>query len=481
MESPFGRKLFRLFLLFALTPSLLLALAGYYLASDPGIDDSDDISASSTSVHEYYTSFTYNLIDSALGNPEESVTGDATALGFAILADGDAIRRTPAALPDAIVSQLLEAASVRPHGLVEFEDSLYQYSQRVLSDSTRLIGGLIHGPEYRQLLATYRHDLAAATSRRDLRRRYGIFVGVLFATLALLTLGAAYYFSNRLARNLARPILDLSRAADAIAAGDFRQHVSPAGSGEIRDLIANFNNMAERLDTTTALLAQSERVAAWRHVARRFAHELKNPLQPISISLYRIQKLLADSPDLDRVREPLAAVAGELEHLTDLANRFAALAKLPPPQLALTDLTALLRTVTDLYCDKLAAYDFRLDLPAAPVITQLDETYFREALHNLLQNAMDASADGSVIILRLAATPDHIMIEVIDHGVGMAREVLRDARMPYFTTKTTGSGIGLAIVEKTVSELGGRLELTSTPDRGTSVTIHLPHSSEETS
>ncbi len=469
MDSPFGKKLFRFFLLFALIPSLLLALVGYYISTDSALRQPEQNSGTDTTLNDYYTDRLFDLIRRA------DSTGARGLLDFQIV--------TPADYPDSVwqhvmppedAHRLAEAMRNRTQGFVEIDGRIYQYVARRLDDSTISVGAVIHDTAYAALTAQETQRRADLFSRGLLRERYALFLALVFAALGLIAVVLAYYFSTRLARNLATPISDLGRAAGAIAAGDFKQHVEPRGGGEITELIEHFNHMADKLETTTARLTQAERVAAWRHVARRFAHELKNPLQPISISLYRIQKALADSPDLERVAQPLEAVAQELTHLTELAERFSSLAKLPPPALGRTDLTALMQSVADLYRERLAVYSFALTIPQQPVFAMIDETYFREALHNLLQNAIDASPKGTTITLRLTSDQQGSAIEVSDEGAGMSAEVLQTARMPYFTTKGKGSGLGLAVVEKTVSEINGRLDIVSAPGKGTTVTIHLP-------
>jgi signal transduction histidine kinase len=127
-----------------------------------------------------------------------------------------------------------------------------------------------------------------------------------------------------------------------------------------------------------------------------------------------------------------------------------------------------------LYKEQLAAYDFALRLPSEKIYVKADEAYFREGLHNLLQNAMDASEEGGKIIVELKRHRDSVDIIVQDFGKGMADEVVASARMPYFTTKEKGSGLGLAIVEKTVNEMGGQLLINSREGHGTTITLSLP-------
>jgi nitrogen fixation/metabolism regulation signal transduction histidine kinase len=476
MQSPFRRKLFRLFLLFALVPAVLLALAGYYLAVDTSSLPSAQPGQYAKELTTYYNDLLSGRIDSCL----ESYLSDSSRLSplldFVFLHTNGQTRSDgrDTVLSSALIAEIVSSGENRPHGFVEFGGCVYQYSYRTLSDTAVLCGGLRHDSTYSQLLASFQSGYASRKWAEELRPRYLFFLTVVFMVLALTTAGMAYFFSARFSKNLTRPLLELSQASKEIAAGNFRQTVHSSGTGEIQTLITYFNRMAQQLDRVTTRLAQSERVAAWRHVARQFAHELKNPLQPILISLYRIEKSLEEPAEHAQVKEALQAASHEIKHLTELADRFSQLAKLPPPKLEKVDLNELLTSISTLYKEQLVAYNFALRLPSGKIYVKADETYFREGLHNLLQNAMDASEEGGKIIIEPIRHRDSVDIIVQDFGKGMADDIVASARMPYFTTKEKGSGLGLAVVEKTVNEMGGQLLINSREGHGTTITLSLP-------
>lgn len=474
--SPFGKKLFRLFLLFSLVPAILLALAGYYLVIETSSLPSTETDHYSKELTNYYNDFLFKNIDGCLDDPHLDSNALLTYPDFVFWESSGqtCFGGSGARLSPEVVAAIVQAGENRSHGFVERDKSIYQFSCRELTGGTHLCGGYHHGREYANLLASFQTGYASRTSAEELRPRYIFFLSMIFVVLSIATVGFAYLFSARLSRNLTRPLMDLSNASKEIAAGNFKLAVPLSGTGEIKTLIANFNRMAQQLDKTTARLAQSERVAAWRHVAQRFAHELKNPLQPILISLYQIEKSLKSSSGYEQVIEPLRAISEEIKHLTALADRFSQLAKLPPPRFEKTDLNELLTSIANLYKQQLAAYDFVLRLPSQRIYAKVDATYFREALHNLLQNAMDASEESGRIVVELRLHGDTVDFVVQDHGRGMSEDVMASARMPYFTTKEKGSGLGLAIVEKTVNEMGGQLLLSSQEGYGTTITMSLP-------
>jgi two-component system nitrogen regulation sensor histidine kinase NtrY len=475
MKSSFQRRLFRLLLVFSVVPAVLLALVGYYLMSEttpPPADTSSGI----TAVTDYYNNFLFQRIEQSLRSYVQSGPTGSDGLDFLFESkDGQVSAITGHTLVNpAIANQILSAAGVHRTGFLETQQQTYQFVCTEDASGRRVCGGFLHGTSFRIMQARVRERTAAQGLTRRLRSEYVLFAASVLGILAILTIIAAYLFSSRQSRQLTRPLRDLTEASRKIAQGDFRQQVRPAGDADIRNLIENFNRMAVQLDETTARLAQSERVAAWRQVARRFAHELKNPLQPILVSLYRIEKLLMDTAAYEHVYEPLKAAADEVKHLNSLAERFSHLAKLPPPSLEETDLNALLRSMAGLYREQLANRQFRLLLSEKSTLCKVDLAYLREALYNLLQNAIDATGPGGKITVALSESEERVRITVSDTGIGMDPATISRARLPYFTTKKMGTGLGLAIVEKSVEEMGGQLLVASRPGQGSTIEIILP-------
>jgi len=474
MTSPFGKKLLRLFLTFTLVPAVLLTLAGYYVAVETSDITATEHSTSPTELADYFHQLLYDRADAFLsGSPAAS---DSNLVDFAFRACNGELSPIiqSEAMAESAARDIALAGRDRMRGVIVTGKTVVQYSGRDDDDGCMTFAGFVHSEEYSDLLTAAQSRFASESSRRDLKLNFIYFLATVFFVLAVITVILAYYFSGRFARSLSDPLTALSEASQKIAEGDFDQQVTTSSTGEIQTLITSFNQMARQLNTTTTRLAQTERVAAWRNVARRFAHELKNPLQPILVSLYRIEKALNQSDQYEKIRQPLLAASEEIKHLTTLAERFSELAKLPPPKIELTDLNNLLTSVVELYREQLDNFDFSLNLPTEIVQARIDPTYFREAVHNLLKNAIDASRPGGKIILSLTLQTQLVNISVRDFGAGMSPETMRSARMPYFTTKDKGSGLGLAVVEKTISELGGQVLIDSKPNHGTTVSILLP-------
>ncbi len=480
MKSSFRNRLFGLFLLFSIVPALILTVFGIYVGVESDRWSRTSITDGSSELADYYNNLLYDRIGGILQRHRIAPDSIPSGLDFLIvISDDSAIAPySLAPLPDDATTKIKDAARVRPQGFVSVDGRVYQYVAETAPEPEGglLIGGILHEKSYSDVVAAIQANRTSTSVSQELRPRYVIFLALLFAGLAVIMIGLAFYFSKRTSAALAYPLAELSRASGRIADGDFDQQVTPSGGDEIRGLIENFNSMAVRLGSTTARLAQTERVAAWQQIARRFAHELKNPLQPILVSLYRIEKQTAGSSVYEDIREPLKAASDELRHLTDLADRFSQLAKMPAPRSESVNLNELVTSVMLLYGEKLKPYDVELHVPKSKIEVNGDVDYLREALHNILQNAVDASSPGGRIAVQLTVEDGGALLAVEDSGAGMDAQTMASARLPYFSTKERGSGLGLAIVEKSISDMGGELLIKSEAGKGTTVTISLPYS-----
>ncbi|MBN8442132.1 MAG: HAMP domain-containing protein [Thauera sp.] len=228
-------------------------------------------------------------------------------------------------------------------------------------------------------------------------------------------------------------------------------------------------------DDISRLIA-AQRTAAWAEVARRLAHEIKNPLTPIQLSAERLAFKLADRLD-DDGREMLErstrTIVNQVEAMKNLVNAFRDYARLPAPQLSPVDLNGLIREVLNLY--ESAAGRIRLELAADLPAVEGDATQIRQVIHNLLQNAQDAlngveHGEMQVITRREG---ERALLLFRDNGPGFPSELLARAFEPYFTTKSRGTGLGLAMVKKIVDEHGGEVKLVNRDSGGAEVRIRL--------
>jgi len=222
-------------------------------------------------------------------------------------------------------------------------------------------------------------------------------------------------------------------------------------------------------------LLQAERAAAWREMARRLAHELKNPIFPIQLSIETLRRA-QDQEDRrfgELFRESSDTILEELRSLKQIIEEFSEFARMPRPQLRPTDPTAVLDQVLALYQARLAGFvlerDVAPDLPLLPA----DPDLLGRALGNLVANALEAMAPGGTLRVAVSRAGAGVAIEVADSGPGLTQEQRTRLFTPYFTTKKGGTGLGLAIVQGIVSDHGGRIEVQSEPGQGTTFRLLL--------
>jgi nitrogen fixation/metabolism regulation signal transduction histidine kinase len=235
-------------------------------------------------------------------------------------------------------------------------------------------------------------------------------------------------------------------------------------------------------DDITHLL-QAERQAAWGEVARRLAHEIKNPLTPIQLSAERLQHKLRDKlaeDDADMLQRATRTIVSQVTALKNMVVEFADYARAPSPKMAEVDMHQLLHEVLGLY--EAAHIPVSLRLDAANARVKGDATRLRQVVHTLLQNAQDALLDASapLIVIGTENRDGALYVWVEDNGHGFPQNLLARAFDPYVTTKLKGTGLGLAIVKKIVEEHGGAIEIRNTEPSGTQVSFTLPILTEET-
>jgi two-component system, NtrC family, nitrogen regulation sensor histidine kinase NtrY len=305
-------------------------------------------------------------------------------------------------------------------------------------------------------------------------RRTGFLVGAVGLVLGILL---AYL----LAAGITRPIERLAELARAVASGDWSASVDESGGREVAALGSAFNLMTSQLADQRERLVQVERVAAWRELARRLAHELKNPLFPLRITVENLQRARALPPSefAEVFDESTATLAAGINSLTGIVGRFGDFARMPKPEFEDVDVNEVARRALTLVAAPLSApgrplveVSSELDPDAGRV--RADPEQVGRALQNLLLNAIDAMPSGGRLALRTRRDADHVTLEIADTGQGLTEEERTRLFTPYYTTKQHGTGLGLAIVQSIVSDHAGRISVASEPGRGTTFTIRLP-------
>lgn len=318
------------------------------------------------------------------------------------------------------------------------------------------------------VLSRSRVPLSAALKHLDVTI-FAIGGGTVLAALAI---------AFALSRGLSRPIVRLSEQAREVVGGEPKP-VKATGGRELEELADAFNQAISDLVSMRGRLAAIERVAAWKEMAQRVAHEIKNPLAPIRAAMETLRRLRArNDPAFDEYfDEATTTVLDEVRRIAAITTEFTRFARLPAPNLAPTDVAALLRQVVRLHQGQGTSLSLKIrECPAVPA----DRDQLTQVATNLIQNALDAVNDnpngGVEVCLRRARNGgrDWLEVTVDDSGPGVSAEVRARLFEPYFTTKQSGTGLGLAIVQRIVTEHGGEIRYADSPLGGARFIIRLP-------
>jgi two-component system, NtrC family, nitrogen regulation sensor histidine kinase NtrY len=291
----------------------------------------------------------------------------------------------------------------------------------------------------------------------------------------------AILLSSWAAARVTRPVEQLAHAAQEVASGNWNVRVDVLGDDELGQLADSFNRMTTELLGQKERLLQTERVAAWRELARRLAHELKNPLFPLQLTVENLVRARQQNPEQfeEVFRESSRTLLAEIANLKGIIGRFSEFSKMPQPQLQRVQVNEVIRGVMQLFQVQLEApgrakisCDWQLDPHLEPVPS--DSELLHRAISNLVLNAIDAMPQGGTLTLRTRDEDGKVLIEVADTGSGLTPEECARIFTPYYTSKQHGTGLGLAIVQSVVSDHGGRVRVQSEPGRGTTFVIELP-------
>jgi signal transduction histidine kinase len=300
----------------------------------------------------------------------------------------------------------------------------------------------------------------------------GVLLGAVLVVLFAANLGAAISgkFSDRVA--------GLTRATRLIAAGRLDVRVPVDSADELGRLGDDFNSMSATLAAQRAELARTNQIKAWAEMARQVAHEIKNPLTPIQLAAEHLQRVHDDERrPLGKVFDQcVSTVLKQVRLLRQIASEFANFAGDPTPRPAALPAAEFLEGIVNAYRLGLGERT-RIDLDVAPATPPIwaDRTLVARAITNLVENAVQAMPGGGTLTVSAAtAAAGGVVVIVADQGVGMDAESLSRAFEPYFSTKTAGSGLGLANAKRNIERSGGTIAIASEPGVGTTVTVVLP-------
>lgn len=288
---------------------------------------------------------------------------------------------------------------------------------------------------------------------------------------------AVYIAGYLIAHGVTRPVSKLMTSSLAIAAGNLDQKVEVKSRDEVGVLANQFNVMAQRLQENQEKLLTMERLSTWRSVGRVVAHEMKNPLFPISAAVENLQKSYHSNPELfaEIFDECADTVLRQAQKLLKIIDEFHQFARMPKPELKPCSVNDVIGEVLSLYTvlPEGIAISPKLSANLPPV--SADSEQLARAFQNIVKNAIDAMPDGGTLTVSTEILPSgQTQIKFADTGVGMPDETRQNLFMPYFTTKEKGTGLGMAIVQQIIVEHDGNIEVKSEEGVGSTFTVTLP-------
>jgi signal transduction histidine kinase len=286
-----------------------------------------------------------------------------------------------------------------------------------------------------------------------------------------------------IARHTTRPILELQKHTQRIAAGDLETQVAVNSKDELGDLARAFNKMTHELKESRAKLIKAEKDAAWREMARQVAHEIKNPLTPIRLSASLLKRAKDEaSPEFEAIFErTIDLIQRQVDNMRAIAADFSAFAGARRSNPEVFDVRALVSEVLTLNAAWALELRVAVEQRGPSLNVFVDRGELRRVLINVVSNALEAMPDGGKLLVSIARRDDRdapeVEIEVRDSGTGLSEEARRRLFEPYFTTRSEGTGLGLAIAARLMDEMNGRIELVPVPESegsGTIARIRLP-------
>jgi len=367
-----------------------------------------------------------------------------------------------------------------------FLDSIETYSRAVESLNSE--------QDFNHLYQTYGHLLSdqeqeafkkdiesmAATQRQNslarniFKKEVALYSKFIFVFLSVVVL-ILFFISFNL---ITRPLNRLQAATNELSKGNWSIQVPESRFSPLNDLIVSFNTMIRELESNRNKLIQAEKESAWRDLARIMAHEIKNPLTPMRLSLERLeQKYALKAPEFEAVfSSALAVMQEEISNLQRFASEFSQFAKLPKAESVDYNLNQQLTEIVQPYREQA---EIHLNFASEHLRFHGDKTQMKQVFTNLIQNAIQSSPENCVLQISTRSKEKEIQVILEDNGPGIPAEDLGKIFDPYFTKRTKGTGLGLSIVKRIVEGHGGVIQVDSTPGKGTRFTLYFSNQTPE--
>ena len=282
-----------------------------------------------------------------------------------------------------------------------------------------------------------------------------------------------------LSQTITLPITRIANRLQTIKLDEKNEPLQWSKKDEIGVLVNRYNEMIFELDEKTKELKQSEREGAWRQMAKQVAHEIKNPLTPMKLSIQHLQRAFQAHPhDIEnQIKKVSQTMVEQIEGLTKIATEFSNFASMPKAVMQVFELNACVQSIYELHVNGTSsAISFQLNLPSTPVYVNADKGQLIRVLQNLVTNAIQAipvTGQGKITI-ELSTAKSKAYIKITDNGTGIPPDIQEMVFVPNFTTKSSGSGLGLAICKSIITAVEGQIYFTTKEGVGTTFTIELP-------
>lgn len=295
--------------------------------------------------------------------------------------------------------------------------------------------------------------------------------GVIAIISILIAFGAGFYFSSKTKREINNLVEATSRVAD----GDFSTAVMAYDEGEFARLADSFTTMTLKLKQLRRELSMSEKIAAWQTIGRKLAHELKNPLTPISIAiddLYRSYHEQVGSFD-KTLHDTTGTVKSEVARMAKLLNEFVAFARMPAAEIKKVNKKEFIQSIEQLFTNEITNKKVHINDSSSVTYFAIDPDGIKQLILNLIKNGLEASPDSKVTV-QFESNKNELIMIITDTGPGFTKEKLLNPFEPYATTKADGSGLGLVICYRIVHDHNGSIELNNRAEGGAEIVISLP-------
>jgi signal transduction histidine kinase len=319
-------------------------------------------------------------------------------------------------------------------------------------------------------------NLPYLNSQRELNQEISAFIVTLInlnAFIFVLASAIALLLTNRITRSFSL----IGDKMKEINLGKFNEEISWKSNDEIGTLVIEYNKMVKKLEDSAQALAKSEREGAWREMARQVAHEIKNPLTPMKLSLQYLQRAIDDKmPNVkDLARRVSSTLVEQIDQLAKIASDFSQFANIGNVKSEIFDLNNIMASLIDLHSTN-ERVEIKWNKPRTSVLVNADRLQINRLFTNLIQNAIEASADKEKAFIEIGEEikEGSVVVTVKDEGMGIPKEKQDKIFTPNFTTKSSGTGLGLAICKGIVEKALGKIWFTTDEEKGTIFYVKLP-------